>query len=186
MEEEVEKEPNKEKIHLFENNDLKLGPKRATVGGTEDLIAFLRSPRKDGGERAQSIGILRNALRAVSGYFYPTEDITHTGPLGYYRQREWRIIANISKDGQELTRDLNEIEKERLKKLDPEFFTENLEFFTGTYPRIDQCQLFHRLDLKPIIQYVHRVIAPSDATAAVRRLLKTIEGAPKVVALEAL
>ena len=186
FEEEAENSPNKEETLLLKKNDLIQGPMRITFGGIEDLIAVLRLPPKDGGEPAQPIHILRNALQAFSGYFYPTEDISHTGALGYYHQREWRIVANISQDGQELTRELNETEKERLLELDQEFFNKEEEYHTGNYPRIYQCRIFPELDGKPIIQYVNRVIVRRDAMDEVSSILQTEKVVPNVEALEAL
>ncbi len=179
LEELVGKTNNKKEILSVKKSAQVLGPTRCTVGGAEDLIAFLRAD-------AQPIQILRNALRAWSSFFYPAEDLTYTDLLGYYRQREWRIIANMSKSGQELNRPLEELEKEKLLELDPDFFDCELEFHSGIYKRVDQCVIFSELHGKPIIKYVRRVIVPSPVTSEVSRFLETIEDAPEVVALETL
>lgn len=178
LEELVKNTSDKNKILQIAKNNHVLGPIQCSIGGAEDLISFLRYD-------SQPVAVLRNALRALSGFFYPSEDFRFTGPLAYYRQREWRIIANMSKLGQDLTRDPTDEEKESLLKIDNEFFNKKLEFLTGTYPLIDQCQIFDSLDGKPIIKYVKRVIVPSKAKRNVTKLLSDEED-PPIVCLESL
>lgn len=149
---------------------------RCSLGGAEDLIAFLT----DG---TQPVHILRNALRALSAFFYPAEDITYTGLLAYYRQREWRLIANMIHLGQDIDRDLTDLEKDTLMAIDSDFFGKNMKFFTGTCRRVDQCRLFSKLNGKPLIQYASRVIVPSDALVKAKKLLADAAEIP-VVALE--
>jgi hypothetical protein len=70
-----------------------------------------------------SIGVLEVFLNI----FYPTDN-AHTGDdLGYYRQREWRLIApNINLKGRPITRSLSEPEIARLHEIDDQFWTREL------------------------------------------------------------
>lgn len=149
---------------------------RCTYGGATDLIEFLT----DG---AEPVIILSNALRALSAFFYPAERSAQSDSLAYYRQREWRLIANMSHLGEEIDRDLTDSEKARLIAIDSDFFGKEMEFRTGKYRLVDQCRLFNKLEGKPLIQYASRVIVPSDAIAKAKELLKE-SAEPQVVALE--
>jgi len=131
-------------------------PTRCSLGGAEDLIRILT-------HRAQGVDILRNALRALSAFFCPTEDLKYTGLLAYYQQREWRLIANMSKRGHSVDRDLTDAEKSLLLDLDEEFFGREIKFFTGTHRRADQCRLYSELSGKKVIQYANRIIVPEEA-----------------------
>ena len=151
---------------------------RCSLGGAEDVIGMLT-------HESQGVDILRNALRALSAFFYPAEDFRYTGLLAYYRQREWRFIANMSKHGHDLDRDLSDQEKANLMALDGDFFGRSMEFFTGTYHRVDQCRLFSELEGKRLLQYVRRIIVPADTIAAATELLSDSYHVP-VVSLEEL
>lgn len=151
---------------------------RCTLGGAADVITMIT----DG---AESVDILRNALRVLSAFFYPAEDFSYTGLLAYYQQREWRLIANMAHLGQNIDRELTDPEKTRLMAIDSDFFGRKMEFFTGTCRRVDQCRLFNKLDGKPLIQYARRVIVPGGAIARAEELLKESAEIP-VVTLEGL
>lgn len=164
---------------------------RCTYGGAEDLINFLRLPADKSKESAQSISTLSAALRALSGFFYQTEDLTRTDYLYYYQQREWRIIANMMELNQKdsgyikLTHELKELEKNELIEIDSEFFEVKEQYHTGTYRRVDQCQFFPEFGGKRIIQHARRVIVPEKAIVEISKILEGI--APlEVVALEKL
>lgn len=151
---------------------------RCSLGGAEDIIRMLTHD-------AQGVDILRNALRALSAFFYPAEDFRYTGLLAYYRQREWRFIANMSKHGHDLDRDLTDEEKANLIALDGDFFGRTMEFFTGTYRRVDQCRIFSELAGKRLLQYARRIIVPADTITATIKLLGDSNHVP-VVSLEEL
>lgn len=153
-------------------------PTRSSLGGAEDIIEMLT-------HETQSVDILRNSLRALSAFFYPAEDFRYTGVLAYYHQREWRFIANMSKYGDNLDRDLNVQEKAYLIALDEDFFCQNVEFFTGTYRRVDQCRLFSELSGKRLLQYARRIIVPAAAIVPAKKLLGDLIHVP-VVSLEEL
>ena len=146
---------------------------RTSLGGTEDVLNLITRD-------TQPINILRNALRVITGFFYPTEDFRYTGILAYYQQREWRFIANMSKEGIEINRDPTESEKDQLLKIDSDFFGKELEFFTGTYKRVDQCRIFSELNGKPIYKYANRIIVPDAAIDAVRKMFNKTEDPPVI------
>lgn len=148
---------NKREVVDVRNNETgKQQHTRMSIGGVQDFLSFLT-------HGTQPASILSNALRGFSGFFCPTEDLSYTDPLGYYRQREWRIVANMSKLGEEQTRAVSEEEVETLLQIDAEFYHRELEFPSGTHRLVDQCQYFEALEGKKFIQYARRVIVPREA-----------------------
>ncbi len=148
-----------------------------TVSSAEELIHYLT-------EGTQKPNILEYAIRGLSNLFYPTEDIKYNTLLYYYRQREWRIIANIAKDGKPIDRDLEEEEKEAIVEIDKQFFTEELIFPTGKHRRVDQCKYFTRLEGKHVLEFANRVIVPQESVSNAQSLLKEEGLNLEVAALE--
>jgi len=161
---------NKDKMVIITKNE-DTRETRSSVGGAEDLLASLT-------EDIQPTARLDAEIRALSGYFYPIDDLDYTSPLGYYQQREWRILGNMG-----ITRPLEAPERESLLQLDADFFKEKLKFGTGIHARIDECKVFQELDGKPIIEYARRVIVPA---VAVQRVREIVNEHPRVMALESI
>jgi len=174
----VRNNPHKDERLLVTENGIVTHETRCSVGGAEDVLSFLT-------EGLPPVLSLHAILKTVGNFFYPTEDLRYTDLHGYYQQREWRILANMARDGVELTRPLHAGEMESLLELDRAFFSRQLSFRTGTFRRIDQCRLFEQLDGKSIIRYARRVIVPEIAVARVKEILNEPND-PPVVALESL
>jgi hypothetical protein len=172
LEEEIRVNSNKNKSHsIIKNGDTRKA--QSSVGGAEDLLSSLT-------EGMQPLSRVYAALKALSGFFYPTDDLSRTGLLGYYRQREWRILANIG-----LTRRLEADERECLLQLDRQFFTRELKFENGIHPGIDECRVFQQLDGKPIICHARRIIVPLCAVREAEEILNGPDD-PPVIALESI
>lgn len=90
-----------------------------SIEGARDILSFLT-------KGLLSTLDLHAILKTASNFFYPTENLQHTGILGYYQQREWRILPNMARDGVELTRQLLPGEKKSLLELDRAFFGREL------------------------------------------------------------
>lgn len=174
----VRSNPHKDERLLVTENEIMTPETRCSVGGAEELLSFLT-------EGLPPVLSLHAILKTVSNFFYPTENLRYTDLHGYYQQREWRILANMARDGIELTRPLDTGEMESLLKLDQEFFSRQLLFRTGTFRRVNQCRLFEQLDGKSIIRYARRVIVPAITGARAKEILKEPND-PPVVALESL
>ena len=174
----VRSNPHKDERLLVTENGIVTHDTRCSVGEAEELLSFLT----EGLPPALSLHAI---LKTMSGFFYPTEDLRYTDLQGYYQQREWRILANMARDGVELTRPLHAGEMESLLELDRAFFSRELSFRTGPFRGVDQCRLFEQLDGKSIIRYASRVIVPAVAVVRAKRILnEPID--PPVVALESL
>lgn len=172
----VKQTNNENKVLDVAMNGKPIGSTRCTMGGAEDLINFLTY----GG---QPIEIQRNALRAISQFFYPTENLEYTGELDYYRQREWKIIGNMQQLGKELTSKLESSTINRLLDIDKGFFSKELEFRTGKSKIYEQCLLFKEYNNKRIIEYVNRIYVPNIVKDQVEKLLLEIPNQPKIIGI---
>jgi len=127
---------------------------------------------------------LIGALQGISSLFYPT-DKDYEGEydeLYYFRQREWRIYANVSIGGKKL---YHEIEKKEdvdaLKAIDSEFFERKIVYATGKkLCRLERCYFMpkaahvvkpepgdigakSRIEMLPVQRFVERIIVPKEA-----------------------
>jgi len=150
-----------------------------TVGAAEDLIHFLT-------DKMEPPSQLLNSIRGLSGFFCPTEDPNLKEILGYYRQREWRIIGNMIKSGKESTRSLREAEIEKVIEIDNEFFGHQLDFPNGLYNRAEQSLIFHEVDNKHVLHFAHRLIVPEKALEEASQIIGDLNKNLKVVSLESL
>ena len=150
---------------------------RCTVGGALDVLRYLQ-------EEMQSTTALTSAVRALAGFFYPVRNLSFTDELGYYRQREWRILANILNEGRPVTTACTEDEVAILENLDPDFFGRVIDFPTGRQARSHQCQLYRQFQNEPFYSTIRRTIAPQKVVLEVRQLLKDRRIDIGVVSLE--
>jgi hypothetical protein len=162
----AQRTPDKDELINVTVNDRPAGGTRCTIGAAEDFVSVLSY-------QIQPPGELLNAVRALGGFFYPTEDLTYTGELAYYRQREWRIIANMVHRGREVARDLSGDERATLCLIDAEFFGRQMHFPTGEHCRVDQCKYITDVDAVPFLSWASRLIVPDEVTEAAGELLQS-------------
>jgi hypothetical protein len=117
---------------------------------------------------------IANALSAAASIFYPTENLTYTGVLAYYRQREWRIFSGSFWNGQPTTSAVTPDQAERLLELDEEFFSRELDFPDGRFSLAVKSHVMSHVQDKPLSAYVRRVIVPVVALQEARSLLERI------------
>lgn len=127
---------------------------------------------------------LEGALQGLSGYFCPIEDRHYTGDLGYYKQREWRICGNMSKDGAQITVPCPKELQEKLLEIDPDFWGRELNFRSGSAKRVSQSQQFYHFNDVPIINTVRCIVAPQKIISRVKRLVEKHALETPVVPLE--
>lgn len=128
--------------------------------------------------------VLVPAFEAAMRYFVPADDLRQHEELGFYREREWRIAANVAMAGKPLLQAPNRDLINRLKALDPEFFDRPFHSSQGKKTRADLVSVLPGLNDRSILQLARRVIVPGQALRQARRLLKDVPGAPPVVSLE--
>ena len=137
--------------------DMPSGERRAIC--STDAVINLMQVLEDG---IQPVGELLNSLRALFGYFYPTENLEYGTLLNYYRQREWRIVANAILEGVEMTGFLNADEAEEISAIDPEFFERASEYPTGKKKTIEQTKRLMSFKGRHIIETCRRLIVPEE------------------------
>lgn len=142
----------------------------------KDIIEFCRG-------YSQPLKILINALRYIHGFHYPAENYRYNNRMDYYKQREWRIVANMSFHGKELTYPIkDEGIKKMLISIDPNFYQKEIALhYNRTARIIDLCQLFPEYNNKNFIEYAKRVIVPSKAVDLATSILNKCANPPEVV-----
>ena len=130
---------------------------------------------------SQPVEQLLNAMRASAGFLYPTEDLTFTTTLGYYRQREWRIVSAMVKRGTEVSRSPTQAEIDGLVALDPEFFGKELPFRTGPSTRAIQSQFMREIGGRHVLTFARRLFCPADAVDRAKAILASVPNGPEVV-----
>ena len=107
-----------------------------------------------------SVGVLNFFLNM----FYPTDN-EHTGDeLGYYRQREWRLVAGeINLGDRPIARNLTASEIAKLQEIDHRFWTRNIEVDGVTHQRSDVALLYEPTDGWNFLELVEAIIVPESA-----------------------
>jgi hypothetical protein len=170
-------EPNR-LLNVTKNGEV-VASTRATAGAAADLLAFVE-------QGTQPVTAVLDALRATLGLFYPTENLDYTGLMGYYRQREWRLVANVVHMGVPASGELTDGERAQLLGIDHDFFAHQLPFRSGPARRVDQCQYVRRYRDNPVFSTVRRVVAPREAVQAATELLRAAGWSTPVVTLDTL
>lgn len=125
---------------------------------------------------------LSNALGAVGGFFYPTDDPRYNDVLGYYRQREWRILADFSRLGVPSCKIATNAQQESLLSFDADFFGKMIQFEIGKPPqrRVDRCWFYKELGGSHVLTLARRILVPKPAVDRARLLMQRLPGAPPI------
>lgn len=102
----------------------------------------------------------------------PTENLRYTDELGYYRQREWRLIHNFVHNGEMPAKELSPEQKSELEQINP-FFAELIGL--GKQPKVKRsafCLYFRGLNNELVFSKVRRLHAPQSKIEQVSALLK--------------
>jgi hypothetical protein len=129
--------------------------------------------------------MLFEALRGMTNFFFPADDLDHDDVLAYYREREWRIAGAMTLHGEDLMGSPAPNLVKRLLEIDKDFFGKEYPAGRGLN-RAEQSFVMPGLGEMPILRMARRVVAPADALERVQQLLKDVDGRPSVVALESL
>jgi hypothetical protein len=115
-----------------------------------------------------SVGILSVFLNI----FYPTDN-PHTGDhLGYYRQREWRLIAgDINFNERPMGRSLSVPEVTRLEEIDPQFWTRELTVDGAQRPRSALALVYDPVPNWNFFELVEAIFVPRHAIDRVRAIV---------------
>jgi hypothetical protein len=106
---------------------------------------------------------------------YPTERIaSQQEPLTYYRQREWRVLGSMTKNGAPVSEPLSKDEIDLLLGQDDAFFSPDLELRSGKKRVVDECQMLRQVSGRPLLAHARRVICPREAFAATREIVRRV------------
>lgn len=123
----------------------------------------------------QSFEVQVNSFRAMCGLFYPTERIaSQQEPLTYYRQREWRVLGDMTKNGAPVSEPLSKDEIDLLLGLDNSFYSCELELRSGKKRMADECQMLRQVGRRALLEHTRRVVCPREAFAATREIVRRV------------
>jgi hypothetical protein len=115
-----------------------------------------------------SIGI----LSVFQNMFYPTDNEYAGETLGYYRQREWRLIAgDINFAGRPIGRKLSTIEVSRLREIDPSFWSREIVVEGVSYQRSALALVYDPVQNWNFFDLVQTIVVPIHRVAQVRAVV---------------
>ena len=123
-----------------------------------DYLSFQNAP----------FDLMRGVLNAMLSLFYPADDQINDTMLGYYRQREWRIVSGIQIDGMPMSLPLTPEESKEVGDIDHDFWDRALSIrvpasHARSFRRIDEAETISRLGKRGIADLIKSVIVPRSA-----------------------
>lgn len=116
---------------------------------------------------------LEATLQFLSGLFYPTEDLRYNSDLGYYMQKEWRLLPSIYFNGVPIATKASEQQKTNLINIDKRFFMAELQSGKNSvFRRVDECYYIKNVNGDHILKSANRIIVPFEDIEAVAELLQ--------------
>lgn len=115
-----------------------------------------------------SIGVLGIFLNM----FYPTDNLYQGELLGYYRQREWRLIASDVKiNGRPMGRELSVAEKNDLTAINPTFWNRAILVDGNDTTRQELALVYEPIEGWNIFDFLESIYAPECVHARVRKIV---------------
>jgi hypothetical protein len=118
------------------------------------------------------IARLLATLRGVASAFYPADTLqtkqgdewrdVFASDLQYFRQHEWRLIGGLAWDGGEVCAPLTNVERDRLPRIDEDFFCNPTKGFDGK-PKSDYCRIIRKLGTQDVRDCIVSVYATQEA-----------------------
>lgn len=104
--------------------------------------------------------------------FYPTDNAYRNDELGYYRQREWRLVASsIGILGRSLTRALSGAEMAELERIDYDFWSRELTVASKTNRRSELAHVFEPEPNWNFFDIVEAVLVPDSAVKEAKSIV---------------
>ena len=126
----------------------------------KDFLTFI-------GFEAAPFNAMLGAISIAQTLFYPTDDERHDQELGYYRQREWRIIADYYVNSTPRERSLNDEEKAILLDLD-EYFWGSATHSSNPAIRADEARALILPSPDEMLALISRIIVPDNFASQAR------------------
>jgi hypothetical protein len=113
------------------------------------------------------------ALSIFLNMFSPTDNLHSGEALGYYRQREWRLMAgDVHVNGRPLGRHLSDDEKGKLAAVDSLFWTRRLPIEgKGDVSRLDLALVYEPTPGWNVLDFIKSIHAPANALARVKGII---------------
>ena len=141
---------------------------KVPITSVRDMLSFI------GFENAPFPAML-GALSIVQSLFYPTDNEHLDEPiLAYYRQREWRITADYSVNGQPRGASLPLNEQERLLQANGHFWKREIQFEDQKFRRVDKAVSLILPPPEDVISMIARVLVPSETVQEAERLFADV------------
>ena len=135
-----------------------------TFGALIDLITTLEMGNRD-------IATLKDSVHSLASLIYPTDDPAVDELLIYYREREWRITNDFSRNGVSIAQDLTKEDKDYLTNLNPGFCN-IIEMRDGKISYIDACYKLMTFEGNLVLKMAKRLIAPEACLEEAIAILK--------------
>jgi hypothetical protein len=104
--------------------------------------------------------------------FYPTDNVFRNDELGYYRQREWRLVAStIGILGRPLTRALSLTEIAEVERIDHDFWSRELTVGSKINRRSELALVFEPEQNWNFFDIVEEVLVPECAVKKVKAIV---------------
>jgi len=108
-------------------------------------------------------------LDIYENMFYPTDNAYSDDMLGYYRQREWRLVlSNFEINGQPVSRPLTADERLKLEAVDPVFWRRELTVSGKTSSRSALAHIYLPYGGLSPRDLIESIVVPPSAEAAAR------------------
>lgn len=127
-----------------------------------DILSFLEYKRAP-------FNAMVGAATIAQSLFYPTDNDHHDEILGYYRQREWRVTAEYSVDGDARGRSLKDDEKRLLLDCDDHYWGGNTHP-SRSHRRVDDALVLAHPTPSEILAEVTRIVVPDDVVDEARQV----------------
>lgn len=160
------------------------GSRYGTVGQALQLLATLRGA-------GQPFSQLEANIQGLTGLFQAVENLKYTDELGYYRQREWRLVSGLLDHGKPQSRLLDDHEKKTILGISGPFFEKEELYPDGSggrtkQRRIDVAHVVSEHKTSPVRQTVRRIIVPAARLESVEQYASDASWDVPIAALESL
>lgn len=113
----------------------------------------------------------KRAWFELANMIYPLDNNRYTQENGYYQQREWKLPANLTANGVDIT-EIASLEQQReLLSINKNFFSKKINYLNQKLPRCRISFFLKSIEQKHILEHVNKIIVPRDNISEVKNLL---------------
>lgn len=123
------------------------------------------------GQKKENLLEKRAWLEGLSNMIYPIDNKNHTKENGYYRQREWKLPANLTFNGKDITTYATSSQQKQLLGLNYKFFSKKINYVDMQIPRCAISFFWKEVDEKHILEMARKLIVPQQCVEQVKALL---------------